>query len=293
MRVGGLDVLFAGLAQQTFTDFELVLSDGLWKHRNELVALKACAYPFRVTHIEPFSNPFPVNSFCRYANTAIARARGELALMITDYTWLPPESLAVHWAAYEEGKAARVGLMCPHRYVELPQLNSAFWSYKNEEIDHYVNDLKNGDLESLMWSIFDKPFTGLLEDPRAMKTDPSTGADPKLTWPSGVVPPTYFHGKHESVPMQVLVDANGWDEDLDGTHGWQDAELAERLGARGVNWRLDNTNVACIVNPRSVFPLAKRLRPYETNEPIWRAKQARGYPTPNTWSIPFERGSLE
>jgi hypothetical protein len=47
-RVGGLDLLFKSLENQTFKNFELVLVDSLYKHRKDLVSEKAKQYSFKV-----------------------------------------------------------------------------------------------------------------------------------------------------------------------------------------------------------------------------------------------------
>lgn len=280
MRVGGLDVVFAGLAGQQRRDFELIICDGIYDRRREIVAERARAYDFSVKHVPPLDgNPFPVASFCRYANTALVHARGERVLMITDYTWLPPDSVAAHAASRtpEEG-----GLMCPHQYAALPPLRADFAPYQNEDTDRYVEDLDAGRLDGCMWSILAEDFSG---DPSQMPLDAMAGSDPKLGRGPGGCESWLFHGKHESVPRDVLLDLNGWDEELDGTHGWQDTELANRLShQRQMKWQCLPI-VAYIVNPRSVFPHARRLRPFMTNEAVWRDKEKRGYPIPNVWSL--------
>ena len=289
MRVGGLDVLFAGLINQTFRDFELVLSDALWSRRRDLVAQKAAELELTVTHVEPFDNPFPISAFCRYANTALHYARGELILFITDYTWLPPESLKTHAHVFLS-YGPRLALLCPHRYVQHPSLAPDFPSYAQADADRYATDCARGDLDLHLWSIFVRPMKPN-DEPRALPIDDATGPDPKLAFPqAGIIPSYFFHAKHESIPAQAVFKVNGWNEALDGTHGWQDTDLAERIDAHAqLTWVLEPSNVAIIVNPRHVFPWAKRLKPYEENEPIWRAAKAAGYPLPiNRWTLQGE-----
>jgi hypothetical protein len=289
MRAGGFDILAHWVALQTFRDFELIIVDGLYKWRDVEFASA------QVRRIEPFGNPFPVNAFCRYANTGLAVARGKIAVFITDYTWLPVDCLERHAAFHLDHRHA--GFMGPHKYKALPPLNSAFKPYTYEaenndaEIDRYVDDINAGRLDSCLWSLFAFPFTEMRDvDPRALSDDPRWGipqADPKNFLPPGPVVAANFHAKNESCPLKAVLDINGWDEDLDGSHGWQDSDLADRLAVKqGIEWTLDPTNVAYIVNPRPVFPHGKRLRPYQTNERIWQDKCAAGYPgRVNTWSV--------
>jgi len=281
MRVGGLDILFEGLKGQTFTDFELVLADGLYKYRRDVVAEKAEAYGIRVKHVEPFENPFPMNAFSRYANTALAYADCELVMCLTDYTWIPTDSLQIHADFHK--RVPYQGLMSPHQYTVTPKIHPDFPCYKSEDTDLYVADLEAGKLQETMWSLFEKPYVSL--DPLGI--DPIMGgADPKLFIPSGPIIGAYFHGKHESLGLRYLTAVNGWDEDLDGTHCYQDTELAGRLEVRaGLTWQAAQEDVAYIINPRHVFPWARRLRPAETNHVVWQAKKAAGYPIPNTWNL--------
>lgn len=291
MRVGGLDVLFEGLQHQTFRDFELVIADGLYKHRSSTVFKHKKSYNFPVTHVEPFDNPFPVASFCRYSNTALVHARGEIVLFVTDYTFLPKDCLAIHADWHKKSQSKVHGLMCPQNYVLTPPHKKSFPCYADEETDTYAKDIVDGKLTDCMWSLFETPFS-----PNTLfGTDARWGgADPKLTLPHGPVHFNMFHAKNESCKLEVLLDANGWNEAMDGTHNWQDSELADRLHRKwNVTWHLDPTNVACIVNPRHIFPFAKRLRPYQTNNDVFEHLKAIKYAEPvNSWNLRKKRAEL-
>lgn len=277
MRVGGLDVVCEGLERQTFRNFELVIADSLYQRRRHVVTEMAKKYSFAIKHVQPEPNPLPVNAFCKQANTGLMHASGRLVHFITDYTWLPPDALELHLRHYMGN--SKVGLMSPHQYVLTP-FHGQFPPYGRDDIDSYVNDLDAGKLDPFMWSAFEQSFTG---NATALPIDPIMGhADPKLAVPTGPIDPSYFHAKNESCAIEPLLQVNGWDEALDGTHCWQDTEIAFRLAARtGLTWELC-PNVAYIVNPRHAFPFPKRLRPIETNKAIYERQAAAGFPTPNT-----------
>jgi len=281
MRVGGLDVLFDGLKQQTFKDFELVLSDGLYEHRKDIVLEKAKEYGLRVKHAEPYKNPFPKNAFCRYANTGLTYADCEMVLFMTDYTLAPPECIEVHQEFHR--RAPRDGLMCPHIYKALPSVNKEFPNYKKMQVEAYAQDVMSGKLNNVMWSIFEKSVgTIMLDD------DPSLpNADLKLQCAAAPHSSRFFHGKNESCSLKYALDVNGWNEALDGTHGWQDSEFAGRLQSTSElsAWVIQPTNVVFIVNPRWIFPFAKRTRNIKTNEVLWKQLEKEGYPRPNAWSL--------
>lgn len=273
MRVGGLDVLFQGLAGQTFRDFEVVIADGVGACRDGVCEAFTNMMAFQSTGRwaatkvpVPEPNPFPVNAFCKYANTALDAAQGEVIVFLTDYTWLPPDCLAKH-AEFHQSRGPEHGLMCPHQYVACPPLHPEFPSYKpgsNDDTERYAEDVLSGRLAKFGWSIFAEPFD---QDPRHMPPCPNQGqADPKLgLWP-GAVDKYMFHGKNESCKAEVAKRVR-WNEELDGTHGWQDSDMADALN---LSWTLDPSNVAYIVNPRNHFPYARRLRDIWTNEAIWR-----------------------
>lgn len=283
MRVGGLDILFTGLHGQTFKDFELVLVDGLYDKRKDIV--QAAKRDFNVKHVAPINNPFPINSFCRYANTGLVHARGQIVVFLVDYTWLPPNALEQH-VKFHTGHSVTepVGLMCPHQYLATPALDPDFKPYGHDDTDIYAADCASGKLDSVMWSIFNKEWrTDLTPE---LPPDTMYGADPKLGLPAGSLLPSYFHGKNESIRLEHALAINGWDEDLDGTHGWQDSDFSDRLAIKlGIQWTIVPHNIAYIVNPRHVFPFAKRLRPFQSNYDVWQAKKTAGYPPVNNWSI--------
>jgi glycosyltransferase involved in cell wall biosynthesis len=284
MRVGGLDILFDGLKQQTFKDFELVLSDGLYKYRKDIVAEKAREYGLRVKHVEPYKNPFPKNAFCRYANTGLTYADCEMVLFMTDYTLAPPGCIEVHQDFHR--RAPNDGLMCPHVYKALPPVNKEFPNYKKMQIEAYAKDVIDGRLKNMMWSILEKNVNGttiVLEDDPNFRPD----IDLKLRLPAAPNKSSLFHGKNESCALKYALDVNGWNEALDGTHGWQDSEFAGRIQSTSdlSAWVVQPDNGVYIINPRWVFPFAQRSRNIKTNEVLWKQLESEGYPRPNAWSL--------
>jgi glycosyltransferase involved in cell wall biosynthesis len=277
MRVGGLNILLDSLARQSFTDFELVLVDGLYPYRAKRVQQEARDRFLRVVHVEPRNNPFPITAFCRYANDGLVRAEGAVALFCVDYTHLPPDTIAKHVAFHRSDSSQRRGLMGPHRYI---QLNVApnFPRYGLDDVDDYAAAAQAGELDEYMWSIGSASAQPaqphLVDGGNVAQPD----ADPKLRLPPGPCASNFFHGKNESVRLEHALAINGWDEDLDGSHGWQDSDFSDRLERAGVTWSVDPSLVVDIANPRHVFPLGRRARPFGTNRDIWMAKKAAGYP---------------
>lgn len=280
MRAGGITVLLDALAAQTETDFELVLVDALYPRRHKQVKQAAWERFIRLVHVDG-SQYFPVASFCAMANAGLRAATGEVAVFMVDYSRPPPDCLARH-AAFHRTHGVTDGYMAPHRYIHL-DVDPAFPRYGRDEIDRYADDVRAGRLDRFVLSIgepVDRPAEPFEVDGKVIA---QSDADPKLRIPPGPIDSSFFHAKNESVRLSVA-RATGWDEDLDGSHGWQDSDFAERLPVR---WTLDPVNVLDIANPRGVFPFAKRTREFGGNEKIWKAKTHRWQDVKKT--LPPER----
>ncbi len=281
MRVGGLDILFDSLAKQTFRDFELVLVDAFYKQRKDRVAEEARDRFLCVHHVGLDPSPFPVCAFSLYSNAGIIASNGDVLAFMVDYSHLPPDLLAKHAKFHKADPTGRAGMMGPHRYLHLNAADG-FPIYGRGEIDRYEADVRSGALDQFMFS------NGRHGNAHGAHSEPHEAdggaivphdADPKLRLPPGRIGPEFFHAKNESVRRERVLEVDGYDLELDGAHLYQDTDFADRLTVKaGVQWLLDPTAIVDIVNPRHVFPFAKRLRPHESNKGIWEKKKAAGYP---------------
>ena len=282
MRVAGLDILFDSLAAQAFTDFELVLVDGLYDKREAIVREEAQNRFLCVRHVGLTPNPFPVCAFCAYANAGIVASTGQVLLFIVDYSRLPPDLLQKHVDFHLADSTKKRGLMAPHKYAELSR-STQFPVYERPEVDRYELDVKSGKLDRYLFtltpegdSITKSPAGDHLADGGAIV---AADCDPKLRHPPGPIGPEFFHAKNESVRREHVLAIDGWDTELDGAHLYQDSDFADRLSTiAGVEWTLDPTAVLEIVNPRHIFPFARRLRDHQENFVIWQRKKVAGYP---------------
>ncbi len=296
-RLGGMDVLFHGLAGQDFLDFEVILVDALRGRRANAVAERTGGLPFRVRHVEPFGNPFPVNSFQRFANTGIALAEGDRILFLGDYTWLPPGVVGTH-ARFHSGSpgAAMIG---PMQFLRLPGTKPGFvpWYNLNAEsiyldsmrpdrgrlIGEYVKEIESGSQDEFMWSIFEAGFRG----PEGLgPCEIMHNADIAINTPAGGCLSNLFHFQNDSVPREAALNVNGCDEAFDGSNYFQDTEFAERLEKAGVSFSCEPSAVAFCINARFVFPRCEFLRESESNRLMWVGRKADGYPgTVNSWTL--------
>ena len=264
-RVGGLDVVFDSLEQQTERDFELVLVDNIYKYRRELVAEKAKQYSFPVRHIEPRDNPFPRVCYCRTMNTGVAHARGDIVVYQCDYTWFSPRTVFYHrtWQHVYPGP-----LLLDMSYTYLPKLKPGFPTDRfvhhidppddaqgftdslNEATRLYIDALDRGELDEFMWSIFDEPLT----QEKAWSL-PIESVHYKNAAEGPFQDYNYCCFKNESFPTELVLKMNGHDEDYDESHAWQDSEFSYRLREDGVKWSCGArfTGETRCINPRKIL----------------------------------------
>ena len=291
-RIGGLDVLFAGLQQQTFKDFELVLVDSLYNRRKDIVSEQAVKYSFPVKHVLQRQNT--ASSYCAAMNTGVINASGQIIFCICDYAWLYPDCLQIHANFHQSNKS--YGLICSYNVCKLPKLHKNFYrSYgghipydtehnrkrfiaqERENHDSYIEDINSGKLDSLMWSIFDDPFSS--NATRSLELIAT-----KDPYPEGNVGVDCCYLKNESYELDNVLDINGFNEVLDGSHGWQDWEFAERFIANGSKLYYKPHMTATVVDPRSVLFGRLRERDVFSNEAIWKSAKGSNKPV-NNWSL--------
>jgi glycosyltransferase involved in cell wall biosynthesis len=295
-RIGGLDITFAGLKQQIFQDFELILVDTLYEKRKELVKEKSNEYGLQVKHILQQEG---ATRYCSAMNSGLVIADGNILYCIGDYTWLEPHCLAKH-AEFHKNKTGKYAMAGNFVEYMLPALHKDFYRpyasdvpYIVEEIpnrfvmkekenfENYVADLNEGKLDALMWSIFETPYK-YTDNPLLLVV-----SNVKEQRPDGITTTNHCFLKNESFDMDMVFEINGFNEALDGSHAWTDWEFIDRMIT------LTNTlpyyrsdAITYTVNPRTVLYGRKRERDVFSNEGIWKAGKASNFATRvNNWSI--------
>lgn len=275
-RIGGLDVLFNSLENQSNKNFELVLIDALWKYRHNLVREKAKGYSFEVKHIEPRDNPFPDVCYCRTMNTGVVASRGDTLLYTCDYSWFGPDVVEAH---LDFAKRGGKPLALDFAYTVLPELSPHFVPFVhavdptedpqrhtdslNKSTEAYVTALDRGDLDWAMWSIFREEA----RDHEKIWKLPLTNAHYRQLQEAPLNDYNYCAFKNESFPAELILDMNGHDEDYDRSHGWQDSEFAYRSREDGVVWWSGpraRGEVRCL-NPREILNIKHMPDPWLTN----------------------------
>lgn len=276
-RPGGIDVLLAGLKNQEFDDFEVVLVDAHFHRRRDVVADYFAKAQIALRHVPPRLQNFPLDSVPQYRNTAIAKASGELLVWLVDYSFVPPSGLQAHWDIYEKHDKEVAG-MGAHWYVLPPPLafdlpwyapiqmfppnveTGITYGYDRKASEVYAEEVLSGQYDAYMYSIFKEP----LETPEmidALKDDPYFfAADPKRTGHvDGKMFGNFFHAKNEAVALDWAVRVNGFDEGFIA-HSYDDVDFGLRVDHLGGLWALLGREADVrIVNPRHIFPHGVRV----------------------------------
>jgi len=305
LRVGGLDIVCASLARQTHTDFELIIADGIHQYRARHIAGRLAALPFPVRHLA--SGGVELSNYSRAINDAVAVARGDIIYMAPDYSWFPPDCLEIHARYHAEHRGEKRILASGYSYTDLPTRHPCFPGYSPEIVDcnakldlspdggtryeecltieaeRYERDLQSGLLDPVMWSLGTEPVT-----PESIEALPIRYTHKLFDCEFSF---RYCSLKSESYPVEAFLELNGLDEDLDGSHLFQDLAWAYRLDAAG--WEYDRTRGGelRIPNPRGVFASKRVLRPMRMNQYESERKRVHGLPVNPEWSLRDRRAA--
>ena len=281
-RPGGIDVLLAGMRDQTFPrdKFEVVLVDHRYERRHQEVMALAKRYGVPLIHV-PEHRRNGKWAVCSSAfTTGFAVARGRVIIMLVDWTYAPPGWIEQH-LKYHGGTPTYV--IGPYLYHTVG-INRALYERLVKEMPGAVHrpwaayeqqpklrlrqpfDLTTQDARAdassieedavLRGEIFDEvsafeegPFdpAWLERMPPLPEGDP--GARGHLV--PGPVAYTNAHLKNESVPREILYALNGvdvWSER--GGRMCIDTDLGRRVSAVGVPCFWAPETLAHCVNPR-------------------------------------------
>jgi hypothetical protein len=291
MRPGGLDTLFYSLANQTFKDFELIISDSLYEYRKDIVQEQAKRFSFKYKHIPTIIDKFPVQSYCHAMNSAIVNASGEVILFTSDYRYFMPWSLQKH-ADFHKTHGDNVGYAPPSKFLLPAPMKANIPSYgRNEGYEQYAIDLKEGKLDEYMWSIFEND---LFSTPQDLSTWPEidrikVGYDPKTDYaPGSEVSPMVIFLQSESMKISTALKANGLNEALDGAHSHQDIEFSHRLRSMfDFKWIGDNQNATYKITGGHNIINKMKLIPENDNaaSSIFDKYKAGSKDPVNSWSL--------
>lgn len=285
-RVGGLDVLFASLRQQTDQDFELIIVDELRPFRRHAAEQVGRGGTWHVSPGKPPGSP-RWGWYMASLNRGLDYARGDIHLFASDYTHFAPDCIAQHKAFHAAHGPKDVALGTID-YCALPALHPDFpkrygWSAighdpanysdatyapwldfkRRHELyeewrEAYERDLDSGALEPFMVSTFAEPFTSA----DGLKVYETQTRQP---------PSQFLNLKNDSMRRELLKDFR-FDERADGTHGHQDSITHRQLAKLGATFTPGGGSVK-ILDPHSVAIIRRKGLNDEANLKLAEAEQ--------------------
>lgn len=222
-RFGGIDINWSALRRQTHKDFEWILSDTLYEKRKTEVQ-SYTKHDARINHFKQGAKHSEAKTWLSHAeNEAIAKATGELIVLLQDYIHITPDALEKFWYQYQQN---------PKYFV-----TGVGHQYGNPGKEHITDP--NG-----LVTIFSKPFEGVPTqqvwvDPR-MRTDLGTFY---------ACMPNDWEANFCMAPRKMFYDVGGFDEDYDFQgHAFDNCSVAERAFRLGYEPYIDQTNESFSVN---------------------------------------------
>ncbi|MBA7678922.1 hypothetical protein ES703_87202 [subsurface metagenome] len=223
-----IDVLFNSLDQQIFKDFELILIDEL-ERRNSLISEYIKNFNFQLKILRPKNTTAKFRACCHY-NQGIIEADGELIILIDDGTWVDWACLNRHWGHYI-GHDKKISLIGMTHEISYPILRESFHN---------------------AWiSIFKDEFESLSNLPITRCDDKPIFHEDSGRWFCG----------NCSIPLNVLLDLNGYDEQYSNAPSSHDIDLGMRAEFYGWKFEMDEDCLNYRFNHRDIYK--------ESYEPNW------------------------
>lgn len=250
----GLDIFLAGMRDQSYPNFEVIVSDRRYERRHERVMAMSREYGVNLIHVPEHRRNGKWVSFCSAWNTATAVARGDLLIFCQDWAYCPQGYIESHVRA-QDGRWNRY-VIAPYCYTELPPIEwkervdlTGQWG-RGDRCVEWDRMLLGGAIDELT------PFVGGPFDPDCLAELPPLKHPDQDSrqWKHGPgVPETYAHIKNESCAQSLFYAMNGLDERMERGKGPMDTEFTARLAESGVEffWEPSASHVA--PNARSLI----------------------------------------
>jgi glycosyltransferase involved in cell wall biosynthesis len=259
-RPGGVDVMLAGLAHQTYLDFEVIFVDGLYhrRHRRVLDAVAASGLKAKFFHVPNHRHRADLWPAVNAGyNTGFALADGDIVILVSDYSCPPPDWIAGHVKYHNRPRLVMGRYVCKEfpTPVTLSGLEPKFYSNEvrpNITPEEIVAVTEAYDLISVFPN-FDLSAKNI----DLLSDSVYTGRDPKQNVAvSG--PHTFLdcNTKNDSFPLESILVINGCDERYDEWVGPFDWDLGYRLCASGLESWVSVEATIYQLNPRQYMPNA-------------------------------------
>jgi len=238
-RIGGVDILVDAMENQSFKDFEVILVDELYDFRKGMVDDYAKKHGVNIRHVKPKHLKGVPFQLANNMNTGLLWAEGELIVVLEDYMWAGADWLKMHWDLYRKFSTLVVGNL---RFVPLPEtkwetrpiMRNRQFHIKEEEIaEGWISIFKKefkGDTEKLERQVY-------IDDYRKLDGFGGPLIDGRYKFIEG----KWFWG-NMSIPLETILNLNGWDEHYDGGHGYREIDVGERAELLGQKILYDPEN---------------------------------------------------
>ena len=240
-------MLLDSLGQQTFTDFEYVVVDGLYDKRKSEIKnlLKDCTFPVTYVKDKPWRHSDEEKLGTRPGiasarNTGVIHARGKLLVIQDDNTWVPRNWLSRHVKAFEAGFDGMAGMQ--YRIYDAEGLRKYG--------EHYFVDGKQPDGRCIPCHSQNKVCNHVkkLDDQTVIldyRGNYSENVVKVPDWETGknveynMLPVGWFYCCNCSVRTEYMLKINGFPEEFCGQMGCEDSFIDVCLQRAGAKLLLD------------------------------------------------------
>ncbi len=241
-RPGGLDITLAGMLDQTYPNFEVIIVDKRYNKRHNDVMKLAEDYGIRdkIIHLPEHRMNGKWTTFCSAWNTGMALATGDLLIFLCDWMYVHSSWIEAHIRAHEVPNRY---VAAPYIHTDLPELTKPY-PYDNEKQRQRGDRCTEPD-DVFYGSILEEmlTFKGGAFDPKwipLLKRHEYPHQDSRFTWQptSTEIGPNaegWMHIKHESLSRELAYRLNGLDERLERGKGPMDIDYQMRLTQAGVS----------------------------------------------------------
>lgn len=224
------------LEKQTFSDYEVIIADCCYKYQKNHVVeniYKGKEYPFKIYHFQVKSPWLERGCWAGQApwNQGAMLSDGELLCLFGDCNEAPNDYLERIWNWYLKDYWA-MGLVIYKKNGRLFYVTEK--DLQDPIPDSDISVWKQGIIKNVKILRERGILKDLVRDSRWPLVESSSSGIVKLTGMNGG---QQFHG-YSSVPLQALLEVNGFDENFDGDKALGDTDMGIRLSMAGYSNQL-------------------------------------------------------
>ena len=232
-RYGGLDVLEASLARQTFKDFVWVVSDQLFLERKQTWAEILDRVDFPILFVNRLVREGNKRNLAEMYNVAadyVVKDGFNFLVSLQDYIYLPEDGLQKFIDCHEEFPKS---------------LLTGVTHISRDPFPNKINDIKGH------YTIFNESYTS---KPKHYSWEDVRATELYLHGPERLPVETgHWETNWAAVPIEVLDMGIRWDEEYDKGIAYENMDFAQQAKGMGYNVVLDKANVAISLPHKDYF----------------------------------------